>query len=468
MKALAFDFGASSGRAILGERTTSGVSMAEICRFQNVPLAADGALRWDFPKQVDFLYEGLNAAGDAESVGIDTWGVDFGLLGADGKLLELPVHYRDPRTDGLMEEVWAIIPREELYARTGIQMLPFNTIYQLYYLATRKRELLEAASAMLLMPDLMVYRLTGRIAAEHTIASTTQLVDIRTGDWAWDIMDELKIPRRLFPEIVPAGTPAGRLAPAVQTITGCRDIPVCYIAGHDTGAAFYAASRDRVSDGAAKPDPMEWVPQGGMAVLSSGTWSLLGTVSGIPIATPEAARLNFTNEGGWGGTFRILKNIAGLWPIQECARIWRENDPGLTFDTLEREARETPPTGLAIHIDDARFIQPGDMPSRVEAYLRESGQPPAGSRGRTTRALYENLAAKYRDTLRDLSSLTGVAYDTVKIVGGGVKDTLLCELTAGVCGVAVEKGPSEATALGNLLGQFEALGRESVHLLPPG
>ena len=467
MKALAFDFGASSGRAILGERGASGVDMSELCRFQNIPLTQDGALRWDFPKQADFLLQGLRAAGTADMAGIDTWGVDFGLLDAGGKLLELPVHYRDQRTDGLMEEVWRIIPRAELYARTGIQMLPFNTIYQLYSLATRRRELLEAASVMLLMPDLMVHRLTGRIAAEHTIASTTQLIDIKTGGWAWDIIDALGIPRKIFPEIVPAGTVAGRLTREVQTQTGCRDIPICYIAGHDTGAAFYAAS--------VTLDPMELNPLGNnnhktlysrsykntphTAIVSSGTWSLLGTVSDVPIATPEAAALNFTNEGGWGGTFRLLKNIAGLWPVQECVRVWRRDAPGLTYDTMEQEARGTPPTSLAIDIDDARFLHQCDMPSRVEEYLRETGQPAAGSRGRIIRALYENLAVKYRDTLRDLTSLTGAAYDTLKIVGGGVKDALLCEMTAEVCGVAVEKGPSEATALGNILGQYEVLGR---------
>jgi sugar (pentulose or hexulose) kinase len=442
MKALAFDFGASSGRAILGEKRGSDIAMTELCRFQNIPLTNEGALRWDFPKQAAFLMDGIKAAGTADSIGIDTWGVDFGLLDIGGNLLELPVHYRDARTDGLMDEVWRVIPREELYARTGIQMLPFNTIYQLYYLATRKPEVLEASAKLLLMPDLMAYHLTGRMAAEHTIASTTQLVDINTGDWAWDIIGELNIPRKIFPEILPAGTMAGRLSPAVQAAAGCRDIPVCYIAGHDTAAAFYAAQPGERS-----------------AILSSGTWSLLGTVLAEPIATPKAAALNFTNEGGWGGTIRFLKNIAGLWPVQECVRVWRENDPGLTYDALEREARETPPTGLAIDIDDARFLHQGGMPARVEEFLRETGQPAAGSRGRLTRALYENLTAKYRDTLRDLSSLTGVAYDTVKIVGGGVKDALLCELTAEVCGIGVEKGPSEATALGNLLGQFAVLGR---------
>jgi sugar (pentulose or hexulose) kinase len=410
VKALAFDFGASSGRAILGEQSAAGVAMSELCRFQNVPVTVDGALRWDFPKQTDFLLQGLRAAGKADMVGIDTWGVDFGLLDADGNLLELPVHYRDERTEGLMEEVWGIIPRAELYARTGIQMLPFNTIYQLYYLASRKPELLEAASALLLMPDLMAHTLTGRIAAEHTIASTTQLVDIITGDWAWDILDELKIPRKIFPEIVPAGTVAGRLTPEIQAAVGCRDIPVCYVAGHDTAAAFYAAHRDTSAQ---------------TAYLSSGTWSLLGAVLDAPLAAPEAAALNFTNEGGWGGTTRFLKNIAGLWPVQECVRVWREGDPGLTFDTLENEARSIAPTGLIIDIDDARFLHRCDMSARVEDYLRETGQPAAGSRGRITRALHENLAAKYRDTLRDLSSLTGVAYDTVKIVGGGVKDALV-------------------------------------------
>lgn len=442
---LAVDLGAESGRGIVGRFDGERVRLETVHRFPNGPVPLLEQQVWDAPGLFREILAALGRAGakgGVDSVGIDTWGVDFGLIGRDGGLLGTPRHYRDPHTEGVMEATFAAVPREEIYRRTGLQFLRFNTLYQLMALRRDRSPLLESAEQMLLMPDLFHYWLTGVRANEFTDASTTQLVDPRARAWDCDLARMCGLPASLFATIVPPGTALGLLRKNVAAAAGVASIPVVVPATHDTAAAVAA------------------VPAAGesWAYLSSGTWSLLGAELPAPIITAASLAANFTNEGGVGGTTRFLKNIMGLWLVQECRRSWQHGGDEIAYDALMAEAAAAPPFACFVDPDDASFLAPPDMPAALAAYCRRTGQSPPPSRGGVVRACLESLALKYRHVLMLLESLIGRRVDVLHIVGGGSQNELLNQFTADAIARPVIAGPVEATALGNVLVQASGLG----------
>ena len=431
---LAFDLGAESGRAMLGRVQSGRLELTEIHRFPNDPIRASGALRWDMDRLWTEMRRALEAAPRGlQSIGVDTWGVDFALLGEGGKLLENPYHYRDRRTDGMMEAVFEKVSRDRIYSVTGIQFLPINTLYQLYCTSP---ELIAKSESLATIPDLLNYWLTGNLSAEYTIATTTQLIDAKTRGWASAMIDELGFPARLFLPIVQPGTEIGRLR-RDHSLPG---VPVTAPACHDTGSAVAAI--------AMSPDS---------AFLSSGTWSLLGTEMPEPVITPQSRDLNFTNEGGVCGTIRLLKNIAGLWLLQSCRRFW----PAHSYDDLLDAATGEPALQSLIDPDDPAFLNPQNMPDAIAAYCKRTGQPAPASPPAYTRAILESLALKYRTVLDSLEQITGRRFEEIRIVGGGSRNRLLNQFTADATGRIVVAGPTEATALGNIAMQMLASGAVS-------
>ncbi len=445
-RVLALDLGASSGRAMLGEFDGNTLTLRELHRFSNDPVFMRGTLYWDIPKLFYEIRQSITAAvhaGGFDAIGIDTWGVDFGLLDEYGELIGNPVHYRDSRTVGMEEAVAAVLPKEALYAATGIQHMRINTVYQLAYLVRYRPKQLARAKRLLLIPDLLAYLLTGEARCEITNASTTSLFNSRTNDWASDVLAALDIPSGLFAPLIHAGEPYGMLTKELCEELHCRPVPVIAVATHDTASAV-------VSVPATDDD---------YAYISSGTWSLMGIESPEPILTPEAAKANFTNEIGFGGKIRFLKNIMGLWLIQESRRQWIREGQTADFNTLEREALKAPAFRSFIDPDAPDFESPGDMPARIRAYCERTHQPVPQGRGDIMRCIYESLALKYRVTLKLLEQLAGREFGRIHIIGGGIKDTLLCRMTADACGKPVFAGPAEATAMGNAAVQLIALGR---------
>lgn len=446
----AVDLGASSARVILGRvdasagPASSTVELVETGRFDNLPVRVDGTLHWDVLSLYRSVLDGLRAAvrqiGRVDSVGIDSWGVDFGLLDADGTLLGNPVHYRDSRTDGVMARTLSTVPAEEIYAATGVQFLRFNTVYQLVAAAGTAQ--LATARTLLLMPDLFNYWLTGIVGAEHTNASTTQLLDVNTGRWAGDVMCRLGIDPTLFPALRRAGDPAGDLRPEILAETGLTGpVPVTAVGSHDTASAVVG------------------VPAAGerFAYISCGTWSLVGVELDRPVLSEESRAANFTNEAGVDGTVRYLRNVMGLWLLQESLRTWRKAGLPVDRDRLLRDAASIPCRSV-VDPDDPAFLPPGDMPARIAQACRRTDQPVPDSPAGTVRCILDSLARGHRDALADVQRLSGRAVDVVHIVGGGARNALLCQLTADACGVPVEAGPVEATALGNIVVQARALG----------
>lgn len=441
---LAFDLGASSGRAVLGTLDGGAMRMEEVHRFTTPVAERDGHLFWDldalWPDLQAGLRKALDAAPDLRSLSVDSWAVDYVPLGVDGAPLRLPFCYRDPRTDGMMDRAFELLPREVIYRRTGIQFLPFNTLYQLLADQSDAPDLLRRTRTHLLIADYFNHRFggrsaTGRPVIERTMASTTQLVDVRSGDWSEAIFDAFRLNRSAWPEIVEAGTRLGpvREAPGVEVVASCS---------HDTGAAVAAAPAD--GD--------DW------AFVSCGTWSLLGAERSAPLVTPEARRAGFTNEAGIDGTTRFLKNLTGLWALQECAREWDAAGDGPTdWAALEAEAAAAEPIG-AIDLEDSRFVARGGMEDRIRAACRERGTPEPASRGQLARLILDSIADSYRCALAHLEAVTGRSYSTLHLFGGGSQNRLLCRLTAEACGRRVVAGPAEATALGNLLVQARAMG----------
>ncbi|SDR17739.1 rhamnulokinase [Thermostaphylospora chromogena] len=428
----AVDLGASNGRVITVE-TGQSLRLREIHRFPNRPVRLADTLHWDILSLYQGVLDGL-AKMDAEpaSIGVDSWAVDYGLLDGDGRLIGNPVHYRDQRTDGVMERVIDEVGADVLYQTSGLQFLPFNTVYQL--LADR----LDGAETLLMIPDLITYWLTGSIGAEATNASTTGLYDVRARTWAEPLMDRLGIPRRIFPELRDPGTPAGTLRDGIARELGLGPVPVTAVASHDTASAVAAvpAETDR------------------FAYISSGTWSLVGVELPAPVLT-EAGRLaNFTNEGGVDGTVRYLRNVMGLWILQECLRVWGNPDLG----ELLAAAEQAPPFQAVVDPDDPSFLPPGDMPARIAAYCERTGQRPPQDRPSVVRCVLESLALAYRRTVRDAVRLSGHEVEVIHVVGGGVRNRLLCQLTADACELPVLAGPVEAAALGNALIQARAHG----------
>jgi rhamnulokinase len=404
-------------------------------------------LYWDVLRLWSEILKGLEMAaktyGDAlTSIGLDTWGVDFGLLASDDTLLGNPVHYRDSRTDGMLEEAFKIVPRAEIYRHTGIQFMQLNTLYQLLALAKKRSPQLYMASSFLNMPDLFNFWLTGRKVSEFSIATTTQCYNPSTGDWDRDLVTRFGIPTRIFGDIVPTGTVLGNLRPGVASETGCKPISVIAPAGHDTGSAVAA------------------VPASGQdfIYLSSGTWSLMGIESKTPIINEQSLALDFTNEGGAGGTLRFLKNIMGLWLVQECRRQWEKEGSSYTYDDLTRIAADAPPFTAFVVPVEARFLAPGDMAGRIQAYCKETGQTVPESHAAIVRCALESLALEYRWVAEKLDQFAGHHLPTIHIIGGGSRNRLLDQFTADATGRHVFAGPVEATAIGNLLVQAMAMG----------
>ncbi|MEU1219415.1 rhamnulokinase [Streptomyces microflavus] len=434
----AVDLGASSGRVITGRVTAGRVDLTETHRFANRPVRLPEGLRWDIHALYTGILDGLRAAGEVDSVGIDSWAVDYGLLDADGRLLSAPVHYRDTRTDNVPEQVWQTVPAEQLYARTGIQHAPFNTLYQL--VAAQQTAQASIASRLLLIPDLIAYWLTGEQGTEVTNASTTQLLDASTGTWAEDIARPLGIDLSLFAPLRAPGDKAGTLLPDVlQQLNWQRQVPVTTVASHDTASAVAAVPAGRKDH---------------FAYICTGTWSLVGLELSSPVLT-EASRLaNFTNEAGIDGTVRYLRNVMGLWLLQECMRDWGDDD---VVELLRESASEK---GLRSVIDasDTAFLAPGLMPRRIAQACSATGQPEPVTRGQITRCILDSLALAHRRAIEQAQELSGRHVDVIHMVGGAARNRLLCQLTADASGLPVVAGPVEAAALGNVLVQARALG----------
>jgi sugar (pentulose or hexulose) kinase len=424
----AVDLGASSGRVMVGRVGPGSLSLTAVNRFANEPVRTGGTLYWDILALYRGVLEGLRQAGPVDAIGIDSWAVDYGLLDATGALLGNPVHYRDNRTDGTAAQVAAVISEEKLYALTGLQKLPFNTIYQLVAAAGTPQ--LDAARHLLMIPDLLAYWLSGELGAEFTNASTTQLLDLRSGRWAGELMTALGIRPTLFPPLRAPGTVIGPVLPDL----GLGTPDVIAVGSHDTASAVVG------------------VPAGGpdFAYISCGTWSLVGVELDAPVLTEASRRANFTNEGGVDGTVRYLRNVMGLWPLQECLREWGSPD----LPALLREAAAEPAFAAVVDLDDPRFLAPGDMVAR----LTTAGGSTFSSRAAVVRCILDSLALAHRRAVRQAQELSGRHVDAVHIVGGGARNQVLCQLTADACGLPVLAGPVEATALGNVLIQARAAG----------
>ena len=445
VRVLAFDFGASSGRAILGIYNGDTIELREVHRFSNDPVDVRGTTYWDVLRLFYEIKQGILKAkleGGFDSIGIDTWGVDFGLIDEFGCLVENPIHYRDLRTKGMIEEAFRSIPKEEFYQKTGIQFMELNTVFQLLSLRKYRPHILERADRLLFMPDLFAYLLTGEKHTEYSIATTSQMIDIETKTWSDDILRRLDIPRRLLGDVIPSGTVSGMLGEDVCAECGVPSVPVIAVCGHDTQSAISAVPSDEKD----------------FVFLSSGTWSLFGTELDAPIVNETSREINVTNEGGFGYATGFLKNIIGLWLIQESRRQWRREGQEYSYADLERLALASEPFRCFIDPDAPEFVPRGDIPGRVRDYCAKTGQAVPQTVGEIMRCIYESLAMKYRQTLEKISLCTGKTYGKIHVIGGGVKDTLLCQMTANACGVPVLAGPIEATVLGNLAVQLIACG----------
>ncbi len=450
---LALDLGAESGRGLLGRFDGERLALEEVHRFPNGPVRMLDSLHWDVPRLFDEMKTALRKASvdhpGLDGVGVDTWGVDFGLVGRGDTLLGNPVHYRDPRTDGMMDAAFGLVPRERIYEITGLQFLPINTLYQLMALKTSGSPLLEVAETLLMIPDLFGWLLTGRRAGERTDASTTQLLDPRSGTWSDELCRGLGLPRSILPDLIEPGTELGPLRKSVADELGIgHPLTVLVPATHDTASAVAA-----VPTRGTGTNPPDW------CYLSSGTWSLLGVEVPRPVINEATLRGNFTNEGGVVGTTRLLKNIMGLWLVQECRRTWARLGREYSYDELIARARSVPPFATLVEPDDPSFLAPGDMPARLAAFAARTGQPSPVDEGGFVRCALESLALKYRWTIRRVESILGTTIRAVHVVGGGSRNALLCQFTADACGIPVHAGPVEATAAGNVLLQAMARGK---------
>ncbi len=434
---LAFDFGAESGRAILGSLADGKLAVEELHRFPNTPVRVMGALFWDTLRLWHEIQHGIAVAVRERKlalhgIGIDTWGVDYGLIGADGHLCANPRHYRDSRTNGVMEKLFAAVPRDQVFGYTGIQFMQLNTLYQLYAEKLTGSPALGCATRLLNMPDLFNYWLTGEARSETTIASTTQFFDPATMTWSTQLLERLGLPAGILGPLVTPGTLLGRTLDPPH-------IPVYASAGHDTAAAVAAVP----SEGG-----------GNWCYISSGTWSLMGLELDAPIINAASLAANYTNEAGVAGKVRFLKNIAGLWLLQECRRHWTGEGAEYSYEQLARMAAEARP--FSAIIDPDAFLEPGDMPAKIAAHCAAAGQAPPATCGEYARAILESLALRYRNVLENLEALSGRRIEVIHIVGGGSKNTLLNRFVADCTGRRVVAGPGEATAIGNVL--VQALG----------
>jgi rhamnulokinase len=445
-KILALDLGAESGRGLIGSFDGDRLGLEVVHRFANGGVATLDTLHWDvlglWREMLATLRKAETEHGPLASVGVDTWGVDFALLGRDGTLLGNPRHYRDPHTETIMDEAFARVPRPDIFRRTGIQFMRFNTLFQLLALMRDRSQILEIAETMLFIPDLFHYWMTGIKVNEFTDASTSQMIDPATRTWSRELIRAFGIPERILGSLVQPGTVLGPLRRSVASSAGMAPVPVIAPATHDTAAAVAAVPAQGES----------W------AYISSGTWSLMGIETKTPLTDERALKVNFTNEGGVGGTIRLLKNIMGLWLVQECRRAWER--AGVTYDyaALMKVAEAAEPFASIINPDDASFILPASMPTAIADFCKKTGQAAPIEPGDVVRCALESLALRYRWVLERLEELAGKKLDTIHIVGGGCQNTLLCQLAADACSRPVIAGPVEATAIGNVLVQALGLG----------
>ncbi len=447
---LAFDLGAESGRVILGKFNGDCLELSEIHRFSNGPtrLPMPGAkqqLRWNVLNLWNEIQRGIAMAsksGEIAGMGLDAWGCDFCLLDRQEQLIGNPFHYRDDRTDGMLEEAFQRIPRQAIFAQTGIQFMQLNTLYQLLSMVVHHSPELEIAQTFLTIPDLFNFWLTGVKACEFTNATTTQCYNPLTEDWAWPVIQALGIPERIFPEVIPPGIVLGRLSQTVAANNGVPPIPVITPACHDTGSAVAAVP--------AQGERFAWI--------SSGTWSIVGVEVKQPVINESSLNFNLTNEGGIDHTYRFSKNVMGLWLMQECRNTWERQGEKLMYDDLTRLAEAEMPLRAIVDPDAIEFLKPGDMPARIRAFCQRTGQPVPESKGAIVRCALESVALKYRWVLEKLESILGYRLEPIHIVGGGTKNRLLSQFTANATGRQVFTGPVEATATGNLMVQALALG----------
>ena len=445
---LAVDLGAESGRVILGKLDAGRLQLEEVHRFANGPVSTPDGLHWDALRLWSEIKAGIGMAvhkygNQIAGIGLDTWGVDFGLLDHNGALLGNPYHYRDSRNDGMLEQAFTRMPRETIFEQTGIQFMQINTLYQLLSMVNSKASALPAAETLLMMPDLFNYWLTGVKASEFSIASTSQCYDPRQGGWSLPVLKAMGIPTHIFTPIVQPGTVLGPLLPEVAKEIGTKNIQVIAPATHDTGSAAVAVP--------ATEKDYAWI--------SSGTWSLMGLDSPVPVITPESLAFNLTNEGGVYGSIRLLKNITGLWLVQECRRTWAARGEEISYDEMTRLAADAAPLKSLVDPDAPEFSRPGDMPERIREFCRRTGQPVPERKGEIIRCALESLALKYRSVLIMLESVTGRHMEALHIVGGGTRNRLLNQFAANSTGLKTITGPVEATAIGNILMQAVALGK---------
>lgn len=451
---LAFDLGAESGRAVVGRFDGERLALEEVHRFPNGPIWIHNSMHWNVLSLFSEMKHGLAKTvnryeGELAALGLDTWGVDFGLLDRAGNLIGNPYHYRDHRTDGMVEKAFEIVPRQEIFAQTGIQFMQLNTLFQLLAMAQQRAPALEIADTLLMMPDLFNYWFTGQKASEFTIASTSQCFDMAQNRWAMPLLKKLGLPTHIFSDIVQPGTELGLVLPAIAAEVGLSGkVPLIAPGCHDTGSAVAAV-------------PVAEDEGGSFAYISSGTWSLMGVETAAPVINEQSLAYNFTNEGGVQRTIRLLKNIMGLWLVQECRRTWAQRGDELTYDDLTRLADQAAPFTAVVEPDDSSFLAPGDMPARLRDFCARTGQTPPASKGAFVRCALESLALKYRWVVDKLEELTGRSISVIHIVGGGSQNQLLNRFTASATGRRVVTGPVEATAIGNILMQMLAVGQIS-------
>lgn len=444
-KVIAIDLGAESGRVISVAFSDDRIILDEIHRFPNGPVRIMGHLHWDVVGLYKNIKEGLwiyaQKVGNVDSLGLDTWGVDFALLDADGNLIGLPYHYRDSRTDGMLEEAFRRVSKEEIFEKTGIQFMQINSLYQL--LAMKKSPQLAIARTFLMMPDLLNYWLTGVIACEFTDATTTQFYDQRAKGWAVDLLQKMGLPDDIYPNVVEPGTVLGDLVSWVADEVSLKSAPVIAPACHDTGSAVAAV-------------PVKGNRQ--FVYISSGTWSLVGSETAAPVINAKSLAFNFTNEGGVAGTVRLLKNVTGLWLVQECRRIWSQAGRSYSYAEMAQMAFDAPAFVSFIDPDAVDFLHPSDMPGAIQAFCRRTNQSVPKTREAILRCIYESLAFKYRYVIESLEQLVGSTFEVIHVIGGGSQNELLNQFTANATGKLLKAGPAEATALGNAIVQAVTLG----------
>ena len=445
LKFLAVDLGAESGRVMIGLLNNKNIRLQELHRFANPQVKLFGHLHWDVLYLFNEIKKGLALAArqghrDLQGIGVDTWGVDFGLIGRGNNLLGFPYAYRDSRTGGMLAKAFERMPRKEIYNLTGLQFMQINSLFQLLSMVESNHPLLEIAEKLLFMPDLINFFMTGEKVSEYTIASTSQMLDAQTGGWAENLLTKLELPAHILPPVIQPGTAVGPLLPEIVRETGIAPVEVIAPACHDTGSAVAAVP--------AKGE--NW------AYLSSGTWSLIGVENNAPIITDDSLENNFTNEGGVNGTIRFLRNAMGMWLLQGCRKQWQAEGTRLDYDELVKLAEPAPAFKCFVDPDDPSFLNPPDMPAAITAFCLRSRQPAPENKGEFVRCILESLACKYKFLIDKINAMRSRPIEILHIVGGGSQNKMLNQFTANAAGLPVMAGPVEATALGNVLVQAVA------------